>query len=219
MDDRAVRVELRVKNARLLDAIEERWGKIIDKVWNSQGSKRSARPVVQVSAQLAQVHTSSMGNFLRMATPAYRTRDGKPIPTAERIVEALDGDMEYLFPPELCSKSIPMSVQYLSQSEFVSLSEISSREAITPSPDDDKELVKSERFDVVDSLLLNVLSPRERLVLRGRYGFDGEPQTLQQIAVQLALERERIRQIEAKALRLLKTSKGGVAKLRRVYKP
>ena len=70
---RDVRVEFRFKNARLLDAIEARWGKIINQVWASKlGNQKSARPVVSESASLAQVHPSSMGDLLRMSTSAYK---------------------------------------------------------------------------------------------------------------------------------------------------
>ncbi len=53
--------------------------------------------------------------------------------------------------------------------------------------------------------VLNTLSPRERDVVRMRYGFDdGRMKTLEEIGVLFAVTRERIRQIEAKALRKLR---------------
>lgn len=48
---------------------------------------------------------------------------------------------------------------------------------------------------------LDILSPRERKVLKMRFG---EGKTLAEIAEQLCVTRERVRQIEAKALRKLK---------------
>jgi RNA polymerase sigma factor (sigma-70 family) len=49
--------------------------------------------------------------------------------------------------------------------------------------------------------LLETLPPRERLILRARYGFgDGDAQTLQRVAVRLGLSRERVRQLEQRAL-------------------
>ncbi len=49
------------------------------------------------------------------------------------------------------------------------------------------------------------LSPREREVLSGRYGLNGgEPQTLEDLATQLHLTRERVRQIQHEALVKLK---------------
>ena len=49
--------------------------------------------------------------------------------------------------------------------------------------------------------VLSTLGARERGVLRMRYGLDdGRPKTLEEIGVAYAVTRERIRQIEAKAL-------------------
>ena len=49
------------------------------------------------------------------------------------------------------------------------------------------------------------LSPREQSVLRMRFGLDGkESKTLKQIADELHVSRERVRQIEARALRRLR---------------
>ncbi len=67
--------------------------------------------------------------------------------------------------------------------------------------------------DTVDSLalknqlgeLLNSLTPREEKVLRLRYGLDdGRPRTLEEVGKEFNVTRERIRQIEAKALRKLR---------------
>jgi RNA polymerase sigma factor (sigma-70 family) len=53
--------------------------------------------------------------------------------------------------------------------------------------------------------LLAPLGERERLIIRLRFGLEhGEPQTLDQVGVRLNLTRERIRQIEAKALSRLR---------------
>ena len=48
--------------------------------------------------------------------------------------------------------------------------------------------------------LLDLLPDCERTVIRARFGFDGEPETLAQIAERYGLSEERIRQIQASAL-------------------
>jgi RNA polymerase primary sigma factor len=53
--------------------------------------------------------------------------------------------------------------------------------------------------------VLTKLSPREERIIRMRFGFeDGNPRTLEEVGQVFAVTRERIRQIEAKALRKLR---------------
>ncbi len=53
--------------------------------------------------------------------------------------------------------------------------------------------------------VLHTLSPREEMVVRLRYGLDdGRPRTLEEVGQQFQITRERIRQIEAKALRKIR---------------
>ena len=55
------------------------------------------------------------------------------------------------------------------------------------------------------SRLLAPLDEREREILKLRFGLDrGEPRTLEEVGEHFNLTRERIRQIEAKALRKLR---------------
>jgi len=55
------------------------------------------------------------------------------------------------------------------------------------------------------SSVLKKLSPREERIIRMRFGFeDGNPRTLEEVGQVFAVTRERIRQIEAKALRKLR---------------
>jgi RNA polymerase primary sigma factor len=53
---------------------------------------------------------------------------------------------------------------------------------------------------------LDSLNPRMRLVLARRFGLDGEtPQTLEEVGASLGITRERVRQLESRALRELRT--------------
>ena len=59
--------------------------------------------------------------------------------------------------------------------------------------------------------VLHTLSDRERRVIRRRFGFDdGHYYTLEEVGREFGVTRERIRQIEAKALRRLKSQKRSV---------
>ena len=61
-------------------------------------------------------------------------------------------------------------------------------------------MLKERLLSVIDTL-----TPREQKVIRMRYGLDdGFPKTLEQVGLEFNVTRERIRQIEAKALRKLR---------------
>ena len=67
-----------------------------------------------------------------------------------------------------------------------------------------------ERADMKKALeeAMSVLTERERFVLRLRFGFeDGVPKTLEYVGEKLDVTRERVRQIEAKAMRRLRYNK------------
>ncbi len=60
------------------------------------------------------------------------------------------------------------------------------------------------RREQVDQLL-DILTPRERTIIALRFGLaSGEGQTLRAIAVQLGVTKERVRQIEAQAMKKLR---------------
>ncbi|MGN0804219.1 MAG: RNA polymerase sigma factor RpoD [Candidatus Coproplasma sp.] len=72
--------------------------------------------------------------------------------------------------------------------------------AVTPSDSVSSTMLKETLITVLSSL-----TPREEKVLRLRYGVDdGRPRTLEEVGREFNVTRERIRQIEAKALRKLR---------------
>jgi RNA polymerase primary sigma factor len=82
------------------------------------------------------------------------------------------------------------------------------------------EDTKSDRPDAATAKLLrskelagalNRLTPRMRRVLALRFGLDGEtPQTLEQVGIGLGITRERVRQLESRALRELRQAAPGL---------
>ena len=68
---------------------------------------------------------------------------------------------------------------------------------------DDTTAIKLRRTELAEAMLL--LNPRMRRVLALRFGLDGEhPQTLEQVGAGLGITRERVRQLESRALRELR---------------
>jgi RNA polymerase primary sigma factor len=99
----------------------------------------------------------------------------------------------------------PMSLEMpIGTGEDSSLADFIEDESI-PGPIDtaSRELLREQMRDLLDSL-----SPRERGVLELRFGLDdGQARTLEEVGRIVGVTRERVRQIEAKALRKLRHPK------------
>ena len=77
---------------------------------------------------------------------------------------------------------------------------IQDEEAGVPVDEAGRQLLRQELMNVLKSL-----TPREERVLTLRFGLDdGQPRTLEELGREFNVTRERIRQIEAKALRKLR---------------
>ncbi len=77
---------------------------------------------------------------------------------------------------------------------------VEDKEATSPSDAASLTMLRNEVEDILDTL-----TPRERRVLQLRFGLiDGHQRTLEEVGKRFGVTRERIRQIEAKALRKLR---------------
>ncbi|MEM6398826.1 MAG: RNA polymerase sigma factor RpoD [Cyanobacteria bacterium P01_D01_bin.116] len=121
-------------------------------------------------------------------------------PTEEEIATRMEMTIEKL---RFIAKSaqLPISLETpIGKEEDSRLGDFIESDGETPEDQVSKSLLREDLEKVLDSL-----SPRERDVLRLRYGLDdGRMKTLEEIGQIFNVTRERIRQIEAKALRKLR---------------
>ena len=121
-------------------------------------------------------------------------------PTEEEIATRMEMTIEKL---RFIAKSaqLPISLETpIAKEEDSRLGDFIEADGETPEDEVSKNLLREDLENVLDTL-----SPRERDVLRLRYGLDdGRMKTLEEIGQIFNVTRERIRQIEAKALRKLR---------------
>ncbi len=121
-------------------------------------------------------------------------------PTEEEIATSMEMTIEKL---RFIAKSaqLPISLETpIGKEEDSRLGDFIESDGETPEDEVSKSLLREDLESV-----LSTLSPRERDVLRLRYGLDdGRMKTLEEIGQIFNVTRERIRQIEAKALRKLR---------------
>lgn len=96
----------------------------------------------------------------------------------------------------------PRIVQ-LSKNELKQLSRNMERIPLLEQPGVAEEVEDTERAIMVHKIL-DTLPAVEREIVKKRYGFDTKAQTLEEIGLEYGVTRERIRQIESKALRHLR---------------
>lgn len=141
----------------------------------------------------------NINRFLRASRKLMQELGREPTP--EEVAKALDID------PEKALEIIKISQEPASLESPVGDEEDSRlgdfiHDTQTPTLFDaaSRELLKEQVDQVLQSL-----SDRERRVLEERFGLkDGRPKTLEEVGKMFAVTRERIRQIEAKALRKLR---------------
>lgn len=176
------RVQIKVRNARLLRAIEQ----------------AGHQPGQIFAGAVGISYTGHLLPYLNLKRTPF-DENGDLRPCAEMLCVFLNR-----LPDELWSEE--QRYPLLTNAAEIELSAANIHELLA-SPSDCADplslLEKKQAAQAVDALL-DTLTPREAEVLRLRHGIDGEPMNLEEMAKAKGCSRERIRQIEAKALRKLR---------------
>ena len=122
-------------------------------------------------------------------------------PTAEQIAAACGMEKEKVLQllsiyPQVCSLDTPVGSD--GEDELQTLLE--DMQSLQPQ----EELVRRELKNTMD-VLLSMLTERQQQVLQLRYGISGEePRSMEKVAAELGISKERVRQIEHQAMDKLK---------------
>ena len=179
--DADVRVEFRFKNARLYHAIQEASYK--DKDYRNSFD----RGRVLAFCRFYGVQYDSVSQLLNLQlSPILKKPRNTYRPICVTLSDILDIDCATLFPQALYAQSWPKNFSTnIPLATFVGLGAAKLRELMTAA--------------------VATLTPRETRVITRRFGLDGEGErTLEEVAQEYAVCRERIRQIEARAMRKLR---------------
>lgn len=124
-------------------------------------------------------------------------------PTIEELCEHAQLSKDKVMRLLEASEALVSLDEGLSEDGTMSLLErITDSAALNP----EEDALQQENTKVLNELM-NWLSPQERLIIEKRFGLsDGVVSTLQEIGQQLHITRERVRQLEARALKKMRTA-------------
>ena len=146
------------------------------------------------------VHMVETINRLRQATNQLVYQNGHE-PTPEELAKAMDMSVERVREIQRMAQEPASLESPVGEEEDSSLGDfVADENAEAPGKAADRAMVAQQI-----NLALKSLTPREEKVIRLRFGLDdGRPRTLEEVGKEFNVTRERIRQIEAKALRKLR---------------
>jgi RNA polymerase primary sigma factor len=140
-----------------------------------------------------------------LRTQRRLTQEYNREPTNEEIATAMEIDVdkvEHIMKIKQDISSLDASIRD-NEDDSVLADFIEDEDTVTPEESATSQLLKEQVKE-----MLNVLTEREQKIIRLRFGLeDGKSHTLEEVGGEFQVTRERIRQIEAKALAKLRKHK------------
>ena len=154
-------------------------------------------------ARTNDINQQHLNALIGLRFPPINT-DGSFSVLANRIMEALDALPTELWTEEQLTMALPKSSS-TGSFDAKQLAQLQNRMTVNQIEHDVEDDVDKNMLKNKVNEILEVLTPRENKVIKLRFGLDGcEEHTLEELAKIFDLTRERIRQIEMKALRSIK---------------
>ena len=149
------------------------------------------------------VHMVETINRMRQATNQLVYQNGHE-PTPEELAKAMNMSVERVREIQRMAQEPASLESPVGEEEDSSLGDfVADENAEAPGKAADRAMVAQQI-----NLALKSLTPREEKVIRLRFGLDdGRPRTLEEVGRDFGVTRERVRQIEAKAIRKLHSRK------------
>lgn len=146
------------------------------------------------------VHLYDTISAIRKTTRTLNIEIGRS-PTEEEIAQKMDMSVEKLRSVlQSAQPTLSLERPLKNDDDASQLSDFIEADQESPEEHVEKSMLRDDLENVINSL-----SPRERDVVRMRYGLDdGRIKTLEEIGQIFSVTRERVRQIEAKAIRKLR---------------
>lgn len=188
MNEDEIRIEVRLRNNRLYEATAGTFGRV------STFCKRTNMCQSDVGALINLKKSPFVKSLSKQGSGNYFYT-----PTARKLAEICGYCCEELFPVELYEKvSTPLVVRTMSVNRVLALQ------------DERKELSVNEiGFEVIKKKVikeaLNSMPENCKKIIEDRFGIaSGVPLTLEECAARRNVTRERIRQVEARGIRMLR---------------
>lgn len=183
------RLEMKIRNNRILELIEETGAKTIGEFCR----------INEVVAK----DNGHIGDLVNMKVSPLN-REGDFTPVVKRLCDALVCSPEDLFTHD------QMMAELETNKRTLKVNEAQVKFMLSHEPEQVllEDMVAKDQLDTALAAMVEELTPREAKVIKMRFGLEGtEPMTLNEVAKKFDVCGQRIRQIEMKALRKMRHPK------------